>query len=75
MNIMAMDCIYITDQAAFLAIQAGFLDCWVPLVAMEIGIDRDSHNLATYLLAQPVVSSGRMLMTDGSMSWWVIQLL
>ena len=72
---VAMDCVYITDRARFLAAQAGVFDYWVPLVAMEIEMGRDSHSLATYLLAQLVVSCGRILMTEGPMSWQVVQLL
>ena len=70
-----MDCIYITDQAGFLAAQVGVFDYWAPLVAMEIGMGRDSHSLATYLFAQLVVSCGRIPMTDGPMFWQVVQLL
>ena len=67
-----MDCIYITDRTGFLATQAGIFDYWVPLVAMEIGMGRDSHSLATYPLAQLVVSCGRITMANGPMSWWVV---
>ena len=70
-----MDYVYITDRDGFVATQAEVFNYWVPLVAMEIGMGRGSHSLATYLLAQLVVSSGRMLMTDGPMSWRVVQLL
>ena len=70
-----MDCVYITNGAGFLAAQAWVFDYWAPLVAMEIGMGRDSHSLATYLLAQLVVSCGRIPMTDGPMSWQVVQLL
>ena len=73
--LVAMDYVYIIDRAGFLVAQIEIFDYWVLLVAMEIGMGRDFHNLATQLLAQPVVSSGRMLMTNGPMSWWAVQLL
>ena len=70
-----MDWAYIGSPAGFSAGRVRVFSFWVLLGVMEIGRAGDYHSLAIHLPAQLVVDSGRILMTDGPMSWQIAWLL
>ena len=70
-----VDWAYIGNPAGFSASRVRVFSFWVLLGVMETGRAGDYHSLAIHLPAQLVADSGRILMTDGPMSWQIARLL
>ena len=70
-----MDWAYIGNPAGFSAGRVKVFSFWVLLGVMETRRAGDYHSLAIHLPAQLVADSGRILMTDGPMSWQIARLL